>query len=465
MVGSASDTIAAIATPPGSGGVAIIRVSGRDARAIVGSIFRGPGGSSLSEPRRVYVGKLYESPDGSVLDEVLVFAMVRPHSYTGEDVVEVQCHGGSVVSQRILEAVCGAGARPAAPGEFTKRAFLSGRIDLAQAEAVADMIAARSEEGRRLAWSQLEGTLSTRVGALRDAIVQVRARCEAALDFVDEDVPEFSPERRMAEVAAVRAQLERLIGSFERGRLCYHGARVALIGRPNVGKSSLLNALTGRDRALVTPVPGTTRDVIESTISVSGLPIVLLDTAGLRDTDDVVETLGVSRTRVAVDEASAVVVVFDRHAEIGGEDAVIARTVEAKRRIAVLNKADLDPRTSRSEVQRLVGQTTPVLEVSATTGEGIEALAMALRALVGGADDAGSTSDGEPVLFRVRHHDAALRSLDQLRRAERSIEEDLPLEIVASDLASAAAALEEITGTISSEDVLDRVFADFCIGK
>jgi tRNA modification GTPase len=456
------DTIAAIATAPGSGGIAIVRVSGPDARTIVSAIFRRRGGDGIPTPRRVYFGHLCDRPGGAIIDEVLVFAMNGPQSYTGEDVVEIQCHGGSLVSQLVLKSVCTAGARPAEPGEFTKRAFLHGRLDLAQAEAIADLITARSETGRRLAWSQLEGVLSSRVGRLRETILQARAWCEVTLDFADEDVPDLSIEELAQQLSRVRAELEALTQSFDRGYLRYQGARVALIGRPNVGKSSLLNAMAGRDRALVTPIAGTTRDVVEASIVIAGAPVLLMDTAGFRESADVVEAMGVARSRSAIDDAGCVVAVFDRASSLGPEDDSVAEAVRGKTMIAVLNKADLDLRTTPENLRALLGSVS-VIEVSAVTGTGLTDLSSELGRLIFGSS--ASSDDDEIVIFRVRHRDAARRAVVDLSRAEAALAEGAPLELIASDLAAAATALGDITGEVSSEDVLDRVFADFCLGK
>jgi tRNA modification GTPase len=410
----------------------------------------------------VYFGHLCDRPGGAIIDEVLVFAMNGPQSYTGEDVVEIQCHGGSLVSQLVLESVCTAGARPADPGEFTKRAFLNGRLDLAQAEAVADLITARSETGRRLAWSQLEGVLSSRVGRLRETILQARAWCEVTLDFADEDVPDLSIEELARQLSRVRAELEALTQSFERGYLRYQGARVALIGRPNVGKSSLLNAMAGRDRALVTPIAGTTRDVVEASIVIAGAPVLLMDTAGFREAAEVVEAMGVARSRAAIDDAGCVVAVFDRASSLGAEDESVAEAVRGKTMIAVLNKADLDLRTTPENLRALLGSVR-IIEVSAVTGAGLTDLSSELGRLMFGSSS--SSDDDESVIFRVRHRDAARRAIVDLSRAEAAIAEGAPIELIASDLAAAATALGDITGEVSSEDVLDRVFADFCLGK
>jgi tRNA modification GTPase len=459
----ARDTIAAIATAPGSGGVAIIRLSGAEARAITARVFRRRGGDGIPRPRRVYVGRLLDHESGAILDEVVVFSMIAPRSYTGEDVVEVQCHGGSVISQRILESLCAAGARPAEPGEFTKRAFLNGRMDLSQAEAVADLIMARSDAARRLAWSQLEGTLSARVNDLREAVLKARALCEVSLDFSEEDVPEIEDGRLMAaELARVRTELERLTESFERGRLRYHGARVALVGRPNVGKSSLLNVLAGGDRALVTPIAGTTRDVVEAHVAIDGAPVVVMDTAGIRETNDVIEAMGVDRSRRATEHAACVIAVFDRSVPFSAEDSMVAAIVRDRPCIAVFNKADLPAKAVAAEVLTMLPGVRTV-DVSAFTGHGVRDLCEAIgEVLFGGLDD---SRDDEIVIFRVRHRDAARRAIADLTRAEHAMAVRAPMELVASDLAAAANALADITGAMTSEDVLDRVFADFCIGK
>lgn len=458
----AQDTIAAIATARGAGGVAIIRVSGAAAHRIAAAVFRRRGGRGVPTARRVYVGKVVDPERDEILDEALAFGMQAPHSYTGEDVVEIQCHGGSLLSERILECVCRAGARPAAPGEFTKRAYLNGRLDLAQAEAVADLIAARSASGMRLAWSQLDGMLSTRVSALRAEILRARALCEVVLDFPDEDLPDSHTTEVKVALLRVRQELETLATTFGRGRLKYVGARVALVGRPNVGKSSLLNALVGRDRVLVSPIPGTTRDVVEATISVSGGPVVIMDTAGIRETDDLVESMGVERSLSMVAQASCVLAVFDGSLPLEPEDYLLKNVVVGQRVVAVVNKQDL-PKCIEDEVLRDLLGSVPIVRVSATNQRGLDALVETLATVLHGrADDVG---DDEGMIYRVRHYEAVRQAIDDVIRSEQAFGEGEPLELVALDLAAAAGSLGAITGDMTSEDVLDRVFADFCLGK
>jgi tRNA modification GTPase len=461
------DTIAAVATPPGQGGIAVIRLSGPHARAIVERHFVTASGPVRLAPRRVYVGRVLAGSGGATLDQVLVFSMPGPRSYTGEDVVEVQCHGGSVLTRRILEALLTAGARPAAPGEFTKRAFLNGRLDLAQAEAVADLIAARSEAGVRLAWSQLDGQLSARVGALRARVLEARALCEAAIDFPEDDLPELSAGRMGAELARVRAELETLICGFERTRVRYEGARAVLVGKPNVGKSSLLNALAGRARAIVTPLAGTTRDIVEAQLTLDGTPVLVADAAGLRVAGDDIERLGVERTHAAIVDAACVVAVFDRSRPFDDDDRLVARASAGRSPVVALNKADLAPCVAPADLVELLAAETAghdrgIVEVSAVAGSGVEALATAIAARLADGDD---RPEDEVAIYRARHRDAARRAAEDLARAEVALASSAPVELIASDLASAARALAGITGEITSDDVLDRVFAEFCIGK
>jgi tRNA modification GTPase len=458
----ADDTIAAIATPPGQGGVAIVRISGPDAHTIVERLLSRPAGAAPMTPRRVYVGRLVERLGGRAIDQVLVFTMRGPHTYTGEDTAEIHCHGGSVLTRRVLEVVLEAGARTADPGEFTRRAFVNGRMDLAQAEAVADLIAARSDAGLRLAWSQLDGQLSARVGVLRAAVIDARALCEAAIDFPEEDVPEMEDGRLARELARVRGELETLAATFDRARVRYEGARAVLVGRPNVGKSSLLNALAGRERAIVTPVAGTTRDVLEAAAMMRGIPIVLADTAGIRESEDAIERLGIARARSAIDDAACVIAIFDRSQPLERADEVVAAAVAGRPVVAVLNKRDLPAVVTLAQIRALVGP-APIVEVSARLCEGMEALEATIAArLVGEATE---TDEEEVTLFRARHWEAVRGAAGELARAERALAERTPLDLVASDLAAAARALGTITGEVTSEDVLDRVFAEFCIGK
>lgn len=459
---SVFDTIAAVATPPGQGGIAIVRVSGPRALAIVSGIFRGAGGARLIEPRRVYLGHVLDRPDGAPLDEVLVFAMRRPHSYTGEDVVEIQCHGGSIVSRRILESVLAMGARPAQAGEFTKRALLNGRLDLAQAEGVADLIAARTDAGLRLAWSQFEGVLSARVNRLREALLRARALCEAAIDFSDDDIREPTCAEIAGTVGEVRAEIEKLVEGFERAHVRYEGARVVLVGKPNVGKSSLLNALAGHDRAIVTSTPGTTRDAIEAVVSVPGGAVVLIDTAGIREGADGLEITGVGRTRVALNSASCAVVVLDGSRPLDSDDRLATRALAGRAAIVALNKCDLPRQVDETALVALMGAAA-VVEVSALTEVGLTGLATEISKAVFGSG--GDQGEEEAMMFRIRHRDAALHAVEALERARQGLAGEYPLELLASDLSEAARALGEITGMGTAEDVLDKVFADFCIGK
>src|SRR2546427_2027773 len=336
------DTIAAVATPMGEGGVAVVRVSGPDAQRIAREIFSRSGGrNGHLRSHTLHHGVIRAPESGAVLDEVLLVLMRKPRSYTGEDVVEVHCHGGPLIVRQVLELILSRGARHAEPGEFTKRAFLNGRMDLAQAEAVLDLIRARTEKGARLALEQVRGELSKWVGDLREELLDILVQVEAAVDFPEEEIELLQREELARKMAALREKISRIIASYDWGRLFREGARICIVGRPNVGKSSLLNALLGEERVIVTPVPGTTRDVIEEGINLSGLPVVLWDTAGIRETQDEVEKIGVGFSLRHLAEAEAVLVVLDGSAPLTTQDETVLKATTEKKGLAVINKSDL----------------------------------------------------------------------------------------------------------------------------
>jgi tRNA modification GTPase len=429
------DTIAAIATAAG-GGIGIIRLSGPDAIPITANHFTGL--PTPARPRHAYHG-WWRDADGHDLDEGLVIIMPGPASYTGEDVVELQLHGGALGLQRALEVCVRAGARPAGPGEFTRRAFLNGRIDLTRAEAIADLVDARTDQALQAARTHLRGDLEATCLRARERLLNLRARLEVTIDFIDEDVPVIDPAELEAEARALAGDLEDLAATYQRGRLWRQGARVVLSGPPNAGKSSLFNALCQQDRAIVTPTPGTTRDTLEATVDMRGVPVVLVDTAGLRETTDPVEMEGVQRARRAVDEADLTVRLLGSEPERPPDDELL-----------VMSRIDL-------------GLTPPpgALGVSAITGQGLDALVDAIVDRLGGRAEGG----GRLVITRARHHAALLRAHESLSLSADGLRDDAPPELVAVDVAEATDALATIIGLTSIEDVLDRLFGAFCIGK
>lgn len=454
------DTIAAIATPVGEGGVGIVRVSGPDAERVSNEIFARSGGrNGRLRSHMLHYGAIREPRSGEIVDEVLLAVMRKPRSYTGEDVVEVHCHGGPFVVRRVLELVLSCGARHAEPGEFTKRAFLNGRLDLAQAEAVLDLIRARTDKGMRLALDQAQGGLSKWVGALREELLDILAQIEAAIDFPEEEIELLAREQLASKIGSLREKIAGLVMSYEWGRLFREGARVCIGGRPNVGKSSLLNALLGEERVIVTPVPGTTRDVIEESINLGGLPVVLWDTAGIRESSDQVERIGVDFALRRVEAAEAVMVVLDGSFSLTSEDRFILGVVKGKKGLAVVNKSDLpqclDPHEARS---LLDGKT--VLSVSAKSGQGLDKLRHHLRALLLGVQQEPAVA-----ITNVRHKAALERTEKSLGEAAEALTRRLPAEIVAVDLQEAREGLEEVVGLVTNEDILERIFSQFCIGK
>lgn len=456
MPGYVEDTIAALATPPGAGAVAVLRVSGRDAVPVAARVLRrkGAAGPPPFTSHRARLAVCCDPDTTEPLDEVLVLPMLAPRSFTGENVVEIHCHGGVLIADRVLRALLSAGARAARPGEFTERAFLNGRLDLCQAEAVADLVESASDAGRSAAWHQLEGALSRAVVAIHERLLDVRALVEAHLDFPEDDLPAEAEAEIERDLDAARAALDELAGTFARGRLAREGVRVALVGKPNVGKSSLLNALLGRERALVSAEPGTTRDYLEEPAAVGGLRVLLCDTAGLRAGTGEVERAGIERTRQVASAADLVLIVLDGSQPRDREDEAILATELPGARLLVRSKCDLP---SAWPPER------PMTDVSARTGAGLDALATAIQAAL--PQPTHEPAREAVVVTRARHHQALVACAADIGRARDALADRLGLEVVSCELQAASLQLERLLGRSDAEELLDRIFRRFCIGK
>ncbi len=449
---AAHDTIVSIATPPGRGGIGVVRVSGPEAGGIGLAL---TGRTAPFEARRATLARV--SAAGAAIDRVVLTFFPAPHSYTGDDVLEISAHGSPVLLAAIVDAAMSAGARLAEPGEFTFRAYLNGRIDLVQAEAVQDLVAAVTPLQARAAFDQLEGTLTTRIREIDAELFDLAARLEASLDFPDEGYHFVDPESASAEILAIVARLDALLADAGRGRLVREGAQAAIVGRPNSGKSSLFNRLAGAGRAIVTDIPGTTRDLVTEVVDIAGVAVTLVDTAGLRATAaDAVEEEGIARAHAARRVADLTIVVLDRSQPIGHDDReVLAITAETPR-IVVANKSDLEPGWPAGACGDV-----EILPVSAMTGAGIDALRGAVTAGLSGHERMRDT----PAVTNIRHADLLARAAAALRRAAAAAAAGTPEEFVAADVSEARGRLEEITGARTSDDVLHAIFDRFCIGK
>jgi len=460
LSGSDKDTICAVSTPPGPGGIGIVRISGIDAVGVSTRIIRLKHAKvgQNKQKFRINYGWVVNPHDDTIVDEVLVSVMRAPATYTREDVVEINCHGGPAVVSRVLRLALDAGARLAEPGEFTRRAFLNGRIDLTQAEAVMDVISSSTGLALRSAMEQLEGGLGARVGSLRAVMSELLALVEASIDFPEEDlggVPEGELRLRAAETME---GMDALLSGYESGRVLRDGLRVAIVGLPNVGKSSLLNRLCGTERAIVTEVPGTTRDTLEELVDVGGIPVRLLDTAGIRHSEDIVEKEGVRRTERALAAADLVLLVLDSSREQGPEDSALAGRVKDKRHIALWNKSDLPVRADVSDLERILGGG---VSVSAKTGQGLDSLVSRIR-----GEALGGPVERQPEAhINLRHRDALVRARAAMVRFNDGVEGGLSPELLAVELREALDAVGEIIGATTPDDVLNIIFSRFCIGK
>ncbi|NLP15136.1 MAG: tRNA uridine-5-carboxymethylaminomethyl(34) synthesis GTPase MnmE [Clostridium sp.] len=455
------DTIAAISTPHGTGGIGIIRISGDKAFEIAERIFIGKKDFKLIKSHTINYGKIVNPKNGLTLDEVLVSKMKKPNTFTREDVVEINCHGGLMVLKNILELCISEGARLAEPGEFTKRSFLNGRIDLSQAEAVIDLINSKTHESSRAAISQLEGKLSKRLKEARKKLIELLAHIEVTVDYPEYDVEEVTGSMIYNGLGEIKEKLQDTIKGFEKGRIIREGIDAVIIGRPNAGKSSLLNKLSGKNRAIVTDIPGTTRDIIEEYINLNGIPVRIIDTAGIRETQDVVEKIGVEKTHKAIDEADLIIMMIDAKKGINNEDNKIILGLADKKLIILINKVDLvDENEIRKIEKKLEGKR--YLRTSLKENTGIKELGNTLVDLFVSGEVG---MNNEILLTNVRHKsliDKAVSSIDKALAAQK---EQVPVDLLAIDIKDAADYLGQITGESVSEDVMHEIFQRFCLGK
>lgn len=455
------DTIAAIATSQGESGISIIRVSGKDSIKIANGIFSPKNGRDLFDMKSYTMryGNIINPKNKEVIDEVIVSFMKGPRSFTAEDVIEINCHGGIIAANSILEEVIKAGARLAEPGEFTKRAFLNGRIDLSQAEAVIDIINAKTQLSMKSAIMQSEGKVSKKVKDLREKMLEVIAHIEATVDYPEDDLEEITSEEVSNTLKNITNELEKILNTANEGKILKEGLDTVIVGKPNVGKSSLLNALLDESRAIVTEVPGTTRDIIEEYINIDGIPIKIIDTAGIRETEDIVEKIGVEKTRKKIEEADLIILMLDSSEDLTNEDMEIIDFIKDKKYIVLLNKSDIKNDIDRKFVEKLNSEF--IIETSAKTGEGIQILKKSIKELFFN----GEVSAKDIYVSNQRQKEAFLRAKENIDSAINILQEALSIDLASIDIRNAWTNLGEITGDTLSENIIDKIFKEFCIGK
>lgn len=454
------DTIGAISTSIGEGGIAIVRISGDKAKDVVEKIFQAKNGQSIKDMKSYTMKYGYIiDENNNHIDEVIVSFMKGPRSFTAEDTIEINCHGGVVATNKVLEQVIKQGVRIAEPGEFTKRAFLNGRIDLSQAEAVIDIINAKTDLSMKSALMQSEGLISKEIRVLREKLLSTIAHIEATVDYPEDDLEEVTSEMAIRDLDIIRKEIKGFIETAEEGKILREGLSTVIVGKPNVGKSSLLNALTKENRAIVTDIPGTTRDVIEEYINISGIPIKIIDTAGIRETDDVVEKIGVERSRAKINDADLIILILDSSNELTEEDKEIINHISNKKYMILLNKSDLNSKITQKDLENI--NCTNIYNISAKTGEGIDEVRTAIKDMF----FKGEISTNNVIITNTRHKEALLRAYECIESAINTLNYTFAIDLASIDIRNAWTFLGEITGDSLEENIIDKIFKDFCLGK
>ncbi|WP_300451702.1 tRNA uridine-5-carboxymethylaminomethyl(34) synthesis GTPase MnmE [Fusobacterium sp.] len=453
------DTIAAISTPRGEGGIGIVRISGNNALDILEKIFKPKSGKAIKGLRNYSINYGHIFDGKTLVDEVLVSIMKAPNTYTREDIVEINCHGGFVITEKVLEVVLKNGARIAEIGEFTRRAFLNGRIDLTQAEAVIDLIHGKTEKSVSLSLNQLRGDLKEQIEHLKKLVLDVAAHINVVLDYPEEGIDDPLPEHLVENLQEVLDTTDRLIRSYDKGKMIKEGIKTAIVGKPNVGKSSILNSVLKEERAIVTHVAGTTRDVIEEVVNLKGIPLVLVDTAGIRKTDDLVENIGVEKSKKLIESADLILFVVDGSRPLDEEDMKIHEAIKAEKVIGILNKIDIKEDIDLSPLTKI----SKWLEISAIKNQGIDEMEEEIYRHI--IDENIEDSSQKITITNVRHKSALEKTKQSIENIFEIIESGLPMDLMAVDIKGALDSLSEVTGEISSEDLLDHIFSNFCVGK